>query len=670
VVWTPPNVDYGGQGVILTPSLPVYVDGRFEGVVHIDVPMRSLVDDALREKVVETQVSFLVDAAGLIVAHPTVEGVLRGEHGAVARERISTLGPGLGALDVRALIAAGSSMLEVVTRDGTALVVTEAIAEIGWLLVSAFPERSLQARRGDSVRAALAALSRGDTSVRVEATADVVGEIAGAFNATAEALAENQAAREAAFAELVRSRAELRAMFDGSPAAMVVFDADDRVVEQNRACAALRPVFAPMPPPVAELLAAARATGTAGPAELEVQSGGQGARLLRVTMQRLVRDDRVLVLCAAEDLTERRSIEARLVEAEKLRVVGRLAAGVAHDFNNLLTAIGTSVHLLRGRRGGGEEAHELLATISEATDRAGALTSQLLAFSRKQHGDPRVHELGAILREAMRLVRRLISSDVALVLELADDLPRVRIDDGQLTQVMLNLVVNARDALPGRGGKIAVRARRLAGGGAEILVEDDGRGMDAETLARAGEPFFTTKSTGTGLGLSTVKSIIASANGTFAITSSVGAGTRVTLVLPVAPRAPTPPTVGAPHVIDADTVVVLVDDDTLVLNATARGLRHLGYTVRAFASSEEAAAVLADVAQPVSVLLTDVVMAGKNGRELAEVAHRSRPELPVIFMSGYQDDAILTHGIESRTVRLVRKPFSPEALAEALAEAL
>ena len=670
LVWTPPNVDYGGRGVILTPSLPVYRGDTFEGACHIDVPMQSLVDDALRENVVDTQVSFLVDRAGLIVAHPTVEGVLRGEHGAIARESIKTLGPGLGELDVPALLAAGSSMQEMVTRDGGAIVLADAVPEIGWLLVTVFPVRSLQARRGETVRDALAALSRGDTSVRVEETSDVVGEIARAFNDTAAALAENRRAREAAFAELERSRAELRALFEASPAALVMFDPHDRLVEQNRACAAMRPVFAPMPAALAELLAAARRDGTAGPVELALESEGNGPRLVRVTVQRLVREDGVMVLCAAEDLTERRAIEGRLVEAEKLRVVGRLAAGVAHDFNNLLTAIGTSVHLLRGRNTASAEAAELLSTISEATDRAGALTSQLLAFSRKQHADPRVHELGTVVREALRLVRRLVSSDVELVLDLASELPLVRIDDGQLMQVLLNLVVNARDALPGTGGRITVRARRLAGGGAEIRVEDDGRGMDAETLARAGEPFFTTKSTGTGLGLSTVKSIIEGTGGAFSIASTVGAGTTITLTLPPAPRAPTPPSSGSRVVASADTVIVLVDDDALVLNATARSLRYLGYTVREFSSSEAAAAVLADVSQPVSVLLTDVVMAGRNGRELAEVAVRARPELPVIFISGYQDDAILTHGIVSKTVRLVRKPFSPEALAEALAQVL
>jgi signal transduction histidine kinase len=669
IVWTPPNVDYGGTGVILTPSLPVYRGDVFEGVVHIDVSMQSLVDDALRERVIDAQVSFIVDQAGLIVAHPTVEGVLRGEHGAIARESITTLGPGLSDLDVKALLEAGSSAFEVMTRDGAAMVVAEAVPEIGWLLVSVFPLQSLVAQRVHHVRAALAALSRGDTSVRVAETTDVVGEIARAFNDTASALQATEESRAVAFGELERSRAELQAMFDASPAAMALFDGDDRVVEQNRACAALRPVFSPMPPVLAQLLATARRTGAAGPFELELSSDGQGLRLVRVTVRSLVRNGGVMVLCSAEDLTERRAIETRLVEAEKMRVVGRLAAGVAHDFNNLLTAIGTSVHLLRTRTDG-DDARELLGTITEATDRAGALTSQLLAFSRNQPVDPRVHELRTVLREAWRLVRRVISSDIELVLDLEDDLPLVRIDNGQLTQVLLNLVVNARDALPGHGGRITVKARQLPHGSAEIRVEDDGRGMDAATLARAGEPFFTTKSTGTGLGLSTVKSIVTAAGGALSLRSKVGVGTTVVVTLPKAQRAPTAPEAVARAVASAEAVIVLVDDDALVLNSTARGLRHLGYTVREFSSSEEAAAVLADITQPVSVLLTDVVMAGKNGRELAELALRARPELPVIFLSGYQDDAILTHGIESKTVRLVRKPFSPEALAEALAEAL
>ncbi|MDX2093716.1 MAG: ATP-binding protein [Kofleriaceae bacterium] len=668
IVWTPPNVDYGGRGVILTPSLPVYRGDQFEGVVHIDVPMQSLVDDALREQIIETQVSFIVDGAGLIVAHPTVEGVLRGEHGAIARESIRTLGPGLGELDVRVMLAAGSSTCEVMTRDGAAMVVAEAVPEIGWLLVSVFPTHSLVAQRMQQVRAALAALSRGDTSVRVAETSDVVGEIARAFNDTAGALQVTERARSVAFAELERSRAELRAMFDASPSGMVLFDGDDRVVEENRACKALRPVLSPLPPMLAQLLATARRTGAAGPFELEMQTVEHGPRLVRVYVRSLVRDGGTMVLCSAEDLTDRRAIESRLVEAEKMRVVGRLAAGVAHDFNNLLTAIGTSVHLLRSRTDG-DDARELLATITEATDRAGALTSQLLAFSRNQPVDSRVHELRTVLRDAWRLVRRVISSDIELVLDLDDDLPLVRIDNGQLTQVLLNLVVNARDALPGSGGRIDVKARRLQNG-AEIRVEDDGRGMDRATLARASEPFFTTKSTGTGLGLSTVKNIVTAAGGTLTLTSQIGVGTTVVVTLPAAQRTATVPETVARTVASAEAVIVLVDDDALVLNSTARGLRHLGYTVREFSSSEEAAGVLADVSQPVSVLLTDVVMAGKNGRELAEVALQARPELPVIFMSGYQDDAILTHGIESNTVRLVRKPFSPEALAEALAEAL
>lgn len=670
IVWTPPNVDYGGKGVTLAPCIPVFRGERFEGVFAIDVPMSLLVGDALRDPITEGQVSFIVDRAGYLVAHPTIEVALRGEHGAIAREPLMSLGGALGALDVAALYAAGEAVMEVGEGEAGQRVVSAAIPEMGWLLVSSFPLRSLQARRAEAVRVALEAMKHGDMSVRVGASSDALGEIAHAFNETAAALAANTAARERAMAELERSRQEVRALFDASPTAMALFDDAGRLVDHNRACAPLLDGMRAPPPALATLLVHAHRDGHAGPVEYEVSSDA-GTHFVCTTARRITRHDGVHVLCASEDLTERRAFEARLIEAQKLRVIGRLAAGIAHDFNNLLTAIGTSAHLLRqGEVLEDGEPDELLGTIIDATDRAGALTSQLLSFARRDVVDRRVVDLGEVLRESLRLVRRVVSSDVQLSLEIAADLPHVEIDRGQLAQIVLNLVVNARDALPVRGGHIAIVAQRTEDGAAKLTVSDSGRGMDAATLARATEPFFTTKATGTGLGLSTVKDIVEAAGGAFTLSSVPGDGTRASLTLP-ATRAKKTVRTARPRVsAEGRVVIALVDDDDLVRNATERGLRHLGYEVRAFGTSEDALRLLEDREAPVSLLLTDVVMPGLNGRELADAARRARPGLPVIFLSGYTDDAILQHGIEARTVNLLRKPFRPESLAEAVRAAL
>jgi two-component system cell cycle sensor histidine kinase/response regulator CckA len=387
---------------------------------------------------------------------------------------------------------------------------------------------------------------------------------------------------------------------------------------------------------------------------------------------------RRLVQGSIVDVSERKRLEAHLLQAQKMESIGHLAGGVAHDFNNLLAVILSSADLLEMKIGDHAAATHI-ADLRRASTRAAQLTRQLLAFSRKQVMQPTVLNLNAVISDTEKMLRRLIGEHIEVKLELLDDLYSVRADRTQIEQVIVNLVVNARDAMP-QGGVLSLRTRNTQlGADAAILagvqpgnyllleVTDTGCGMDAATQARLFEPFFTTKEVGqgTGLGLSTAHGIIKQSGGYITVQSDFGKGSTFRIHLPgtdakVVPHV-TPQRSGVTGR-GAETIL-LAEDNVMILNVAATSLEVYGYKVLRAESPLLALQLAQSYAGPIHLLLTDVIMPGMNGRELAEQVRMVRPEIKLLFTSGYPRDVIVHQGVLDEGIELIEKPFTPDALA-------
>jgi signal transduction histidine kinase/CheY-like chemotaxis protein len=375
------------------------------------------------------------------------------------------------------------------------------------------------------------------------------------------------------------------------------------------------------------------------------------------------------VQAIARDLTDRRRLEAELRQAQKMEAIGRLAGGIAHDFNNLLTVINGNAEVLRAKLPGPDAG--LADEIVRAGEQAATLTRQLLAFSRKGVVAPRVLCPNGIVDGVRRMLARLVGERVHVVTELDETAGCVRIDPGQLEQALLNLAVNARDAMP-QGGTLTIRTRASAEH-VRIEVADTGVGMDSAIRARAFEPFFTTKPAGegTGLGLATVKGIVEQAGGSVTVASEPGRGTTFTIDLPLSPepRPPDSPTKVSPPPANRE-VILLVEDEPAVQLLERRVLEMGRYEVLVASSGEEALGLIDGFAGRIDLLVTDVVMPGMTGRELAEAAARRRPGLRALFLSGYTPDEVLRQGVRAEEAYFLQKPFTPSSLLGKVREIL
>jgi len=363
----------------------------------------------------------------------------------------------------------------------------------------------------------------------------------------------------------------------------------------------------------------------------------------------------------------KRKADEQLVRSQRLESVGRLAGGIAHDFNNLLTVIITYGHLLQRRT----EPDAKVAEIVRAAQRAGELTRQLLALSRRQVLQPTVVDLEELLDAMTDMLRRAIGEDIELEITKRAPIAPIYVDAGQIEQVILNLVVNARDAIPG-SGRIAITLQTV-GEHVRLTVRDSGVGMDPATLAQIFEPYFTTKgeAKGTGLGLPTALGIVEQSGGSIRVTSEPGDGTTFEVELPahagaeVATPAPPPPARG----LTGTETVLLVEDDEQVRVIVATALREHGYVVLEAATSGDAL-LIAEQHPKIDLLLSDVVMPRMGGRQLAERIQQLAPAARVLFMSGHADDAILRHGIQTSAVAFIEKPIEPDTLLAKLREIL
>jgi two-component system cell cycle sensor histidine kinase/response regulator CckA len=498
--------------------------------------------------------------------------------------------------------------------------------------------------------------------------------------------------RRRAEAERRASEERLQAIIDNSPAMIMVKDLQHRYLLVNRKWEDLFDVRADhaIGRTSEEVLPAARrpdnrevderVAATGDPYEamavIPEPDGHDERTFLMVKFPlRDVDGDVSAVVTIATDITERRrsaeeraELEHRLAQAQRLESIGQLAGGVAHDFNNLLSVILTCVGFATRELPADHPVRDDVDEIGRAADRAAALTRQLLMFSRREVVKPEVLDVGALLRDLERLLDRTLSERIALRITVGPGLVPVLADRAQLEQVLVNLAVNARDAMPD-GGTLAIAVGGVHGG-VRITVVDDGAGMPEEVRERAFEPFFTTKDPGqgTGLGLATVHGIVTDSGGTVDIDSAPGRGTVVTIFLPgcAEPVLTADPPADLPDLASTPARVLVVEDQEPVRRQACRILEAHGYQVTDAAGGEEALASW----HPVDVLVTDVVMPGMTGQELARIALDRNPDLRVVYMSGHTEDVLVRNGARARNLAFVQKPFTRATLLRAVEDAL
>ena len=380
------------------------------------------------------------------------------------------------------------------------------------------------------------------------------------------------------------------------------------------------------------------------------------------------------------DINERKLLESQLHQSQKMEAVGRLAGGVAHDFNNLLTVILGYSDIILSSLSAGDSLVKHAEQVKQAGERAAALTQQLLAFSRQQVLQPRILNLNSIVSGIEKMLRRLIGEDIELETISDMDLGRVKADHGQVEQILLNLAVNARDAMP-NGGKLVIQTGNLIlgendiagnidappGSYVKLSVRDTGCGIDKETLLHIFEPFFTTKALGkgTGLGLSTVYGIVKQSGGYIVVSSELGKGTTFEVLLPRMTTAEEPdrPVAVRSNAPVGNETILLVEDDHMVRALAHHALQLSGYKV--LSADKGGAALLCCLGHqgPIDLMITDVVMPEMSGPELAARLSPDRPEMKVLYMSGYADDTKIQHGLSNQDIEFLPKPFTPDDLA-------
>ncbi len=392
--------------------------------------------------------------------------------------------------------------------------------------------------------------------------------------------------------------------------------------------------------------------------------------------------DAVALEVIAEDITERRALQEQLLQAQKMEAVGRLAGGVAHDFNNLLTVIIGYAELLRDRLADRKEDRHYAEGVWQAAKKATLVTQQLLAFSRKQVVTPRVIDLNKALEDVGKLLPRLIGEDIHIAFQLAPDAGKIKVDPGQVEQVIINLAVNARDAMP-RGGQLTFETANVRLSAAEcrhlhdigpgsylrFAVTDTGLGMDAATQSRIFEPFFTTKEQGegTGLGLATVYGIVKQSGGDIVLQSAPGKGARFEIFFPrVDIAADTEAAQSIRQTPPGSETILLVEDEESVRALVRQVLKRKGYNVLEAEHVSQALQICREHGGEIHLVVTDVVMPEMSGRDLATQLTALRPHMKVLYMSGYTDDATLRHGILPRGTSFLQKPFTPEVLVRAI----
>jgi signal transduction histidine kinase/ActR/RegA family two-component response regulator len=484
--------------------------------------------------------------------------------------------------------------------------------------------------------------------------------------------------------ELAASRESFRNIVERDPAGIVVLTAEGTIVFANPSSRQYLP-GTPADPVGGRLPVA---PGESGAPEFEYGADAEGPLTAEAWVSETQWEGQPARLVHLRDITARKRTEAalrlsqeQLQQAQKMEAIGRLAGGIAHDFNNLLTAINGFTSLSLVKLPEQNPVRENLLEVAKAGERASQLTRQLLAFSRKQLLSPQSVDLNKVVADMGSMIRRIIGEGFVVSTGLDPDLPPIRMDPGQLEQIIINLAVNARDAMPDggellietapftyRAGMIGAHDSFRPGNYAMLAVSDKGQGMTPEVMARLFEPFFTTKGPGkgTGLGLSMVYGIVKQSEGHILVTSEPGRGSTFKLYLPLAPEADAPAAAtGAESTLaerPGHETVLLVEDEAAVRRLVSEVLRSAGYHVLSAEDGEMALELAQSYSEPIHLLVTDVIMPKVGGSAVATHMAGSRPGIRILYMSGFTEDAVVRNGILNDSVAFIQKPFSPSQL--------
>jgi PAS domain S-box-containing protein len=675
IQWTKPTIDYAGEGLIISASVPVYLADQFVGLWSIDLPMKSLHQDFILDIFITGQVNFIVDAHGTIMAHPLVEAEIDKAKGSIFQRRLHSLGPGFKEISLARLKKKGKGRFWL-TKEGAfdLMVYHEMIPGIEWILFVVFPRSSMQDAANKRIRAALDRVKSGDFSYRITKDSDIeqVSVIAEGYNEMVATLETQEKIRKKAQQDLLKSEEMFRNLFEHSHDAIFIHTIDGRIQNINKSASLLLgyPHHELSSMNFMELFSQ---EGAADVKKALNYSKKQGSMLFesdlvtrfntRITVEissSIISDKQGLFQAICRDLSERlrtleekKKLEERLNHYQKMEAIGTLAGGIAHDFNNILFPImGYSEMLFEDLPDASPE-YIKVQKIYKAAYRAKELTMQILTFSRQAEQEPRSVQFQLIVKEVLKLLRSSIPKDIEILQNIKPGGRPVFADPTKLYQIIMNLCTNAFHAVQESGGQFEVRLDEVeistdsilgspglrSGEYVHLSVSDTGYGIDKEVLPMIFDPYFTTKENGkgTGLGLSVTYGIVNDLNGDIKVYSELGKGTTFHVYLPKAETTPLKKRLSGEPIVNGTEHILLVDDEVSIAEMGRQMLEKYGYSVTTYTDSLKALEAFKADSDGFDLVITDMTMPNMTGDILAAEIKNLSASTPIILCTGFSE---------------------------------
>lgn len=702
--WTPPTIDYAGEGLILSASIPVYHQERFVGVWSIDIPVRNLYQDVLNEACIADQINFLLNYQGDIIAHPDIPLKIDKEKGSFLQEKVSTLGGDFHRIVPQSLVEQqeGELLLRG-ERNQELFVYYGVVPEINWIFLVSVPVSCMLDAANRRMRAAFEKIKQGDLDYRLQEQ-DASGQhelLIEGYNEMVEALRRQRA---------VRLQAEQAERESAEKYRLLVNNANDAVfIVQGNSIAFANPSFVEMTGytdqelPVIDffdILPAAHKNAvidyhaailSGDDTELthtySLFNTNKQKIWVQVNSALISWEGRPGILNVARDITEQKMLQSQLNHAQKMEAIGTLAGGIAHDFNNILSAIFGYTELARLDLQEGSEPYKYLQQVLQASHRAKDLIVQILSFSRQQEEELEPIQISPIIKESIKLLRASFPATIEIREQIIADQAIIFADATKIQQVFMNLSTNAYHAMRDRGGILEIaldivdmqdepmvaRLDRNQGKHVRLRVRDTGCGMDKKTLKRIFEPYYTSKKKGegTGLGLALVHGIVKGFEGVITVDSEVGQGTEFTIYLPQTTVEEDQAALLSEALLQTGNEhILVVDDEHAIVDISKRMLETLGYTVTTRTSSVESLELFRSQPDRFDLVVTDMTMPNLTGLELGQQIQGIRPGLPIVLCTGFSEQITSGRAKRSGILSIVMKPLVRQELSQAVRQAL